>query len=338
VELSKHIEGLESANFKVLRNYFGIAFGLIKELLKDDSDVIVDSYLSKEAILSVIIAKLRDKPIILWSEDWDWEKRNTPREKLISVLANWIIAHTDAFVVPGTRHKKYLVSLGALPEHIFIMPNATNVIVQEDDCLIKEQIKENLKIGNKKIVLFVGRLTKRKGVDYLIKAFAKLSREIDETILVIVGKGECRHELEQLSKDLNVNDNIYFIGYVDNKALAPYYLLCNIFVTPSITYGMADPWVLTINEAMYFRKPVIATDAVGAAFDMIKDGENGFMVPERDSDALCSAMMKILSNPELERKMGEESKKIIENGYTYDHMVEGFNKAIEYVKSDRVKM
>lgn len=156
--------------------------------------------------------------------------------------------------------------------------------------------------------MYVGRLVKRKGVDYLIKAFAKLKNEINDVVLIIIGRGECRDELELLAKNLNIEDSVYFMGYVEDELLPAYYLLCNICVVPSITYGMADPWVLVVNEAMYFGKPVIATDAVGAAFDMVKDGENGFMVPEKDSEALYEAMKKILSDPELEEKWGKNQK------------------------------
>lgn len=90
------------------------------------------------------------------------------------------------------------------------------------------------------------------------------------------------------------------------------------------------PWGLTFNELMSIGKPVIGTEAIGSAYDLIKDGVNGFMVPEKDSDALYSAMKKIASDPELEKEMGKESKRIIDKGFTYEHMVDGFREAIEY--------
>ena len=102
VELSDMIEGLEGVNYKALKNYFGIAFGLLKELLKDDMDILVDSFISIDAMFSFTIAKLRRKPIIFWSEDWDWEKRKTWKRKIFSPLLNFIVAHSDAFLVPGT--------------------------------------------------------------------------------------------------------------------------------------------------------------------------------------------------------------------------------------------
>ena len=334
VELSDEIEGLEGVNYKALKSHFSIAFGLIKELLKDDCDVVVDSFMSIEAMFSFTIAKLRRKPIIFWSEAWDWEKRKTLKRKLFAPLSKFIISHSDAFLVPGTRHKKYFVSLGASPEKVFIMPNVSNISVKEEDYVNKEKLKEELSIGNKKVVLYIGRLRKRKGVEYLVKAFAKLRKEKDDSVLIIIGRGECRDELELLAKNLNIEDSVYFVGYVEDELLPAYYLLCDVCVVPSITYGMADPWVFIVNEAMYFGNPVIATDAVGAAFDMIKDGVNGFMVPEKDSAALYSAMKKIISDPVLEKKMGEESKRVIEEEFRYENMVSGFRKAVEYIWSD----
>jgi glycosyltransferase involved in cell wall biosynthesis len=336
VELSDKIEGLEGVNYKTLKNYFGIAFGLIKELLQDDSDVVIDSFISIDAMFSFTIAKLRRKPIIFWSEAWDWKKRKTLKRELFLPLLNFIVSHADAFLVPGTRHKKYFVSLGASPEKVFIMPNVSNIFVDEEDYEIKEKLKEDLNIGSEKVVLYVGRLAKQKGVEYLIEAFAALKKECERVILIIIGRGECRAELELLAKNLKIADSVFFRGYIENERLSPYYLLCDICVMPSITYGQADAWGFIINEAMTFGKPVIATDAVGAAFDMIKDGKNGFLVPERDSDALYNAMREILSNPVLKKRMGEESKRLIEDGFRYEHMIEGFREAVEYALRGKI--
>lgn len=338
VELADEIKGLEEVNYKVLKNYFGIAFGLIRELLKADYEVIVDSLGSIiEQMFSFTIAKLRRKPIIFWSEAWDWKKKKTLRSRLFLHLFNFIISYSDAILVPGTRHKEYFISLGVLPNRVFIMPNVSNISVKEEDYKNKEKIKSQLNIRNKKIVLYIGRLRKQKGVEYLINAFADLRNEREDIVLIIIGRGECRDELEMLSKNLLIGDSVYFIGFVENELLSPYYLFCDVCVVPSITYGQADACPLVVNEAMYFGNPVIATDAVGAAFDMVKDGKNGFMVPEKDSNALYSAMKRILSDSGLEKRMGEESKKIIEGGYRYEHMVDGFEKAVKFVLERKKK-
>ena len=344
VEISEEIEGLEGVNYKVLKNYFnfikphGVAFGVIKEAI-GDYDVLVDGNwdsLSEiiEMMLYFTIAKIRKKPVVIYKENWYCKEislKRRIREMIILPFVKFIVRNSNAILVPGTKSKEYFVSLGSSPDQIFIMPNASNISVKEEDYVTKEKLKEKLNIGTKKVVLYVGRLVKQKGVDYLIKAFAKLRKERDDIVLVIVGGGECRDELKLLAKNLNIKDRIFFVGYIENELLPPYYLLCDIFVMPSIPM---DTWGFIVNEAMYFGKPVIATDAVGAAFDMIKDGENGFMVPEKYSDALYGAMKKILSDPELEERMGKESKRIIEEGFRYEHMVDWFREAIEYVQRD----
>ena len=337
---AKKVEGLNGVNYEILRNYFGVALGLILRFLKKDYDVIVNGDWDGipgiiEMISGFTIAKLQRKPFIIWSENWDWKR--PLKTKLPLPLIRVIISHSNACLVPGTKHKEFIVSLGASSDEVFIMPNVSNLIIKEEDYVNKDKLKEKFAIENKKVVLYVGRLVKNKGVDYLIKAFAELINEREDVVLIIIGRGECRDELELLSKNLNIEDSVYFMGYVEDELLPAYYLLCDICVVPSITYGMADPCPLVVNEAMYFEKPVIATDAVGAAFDMIKDGENGFMVPEKDSDALYSAMKKIISDPELEKKMGKESKKIIREGFTYEHMLDGFRKAINHALKEAVK-
>ncbi len=332
VELSGNIEGLEEVNYKIINpSKSGRIYKIINDLAKEDYDIIVDSFLSIESFFSFVIAKLRRKHIIFWSEAWDWERKNNFKEALLRLLFKFVLSHSSAIFVPGTRHKKYFLSLGAKSNQIFILPNVSNIYLKNIDHKNKNELKKELNIGSKKVILYVGRLEKRKGVEYLVRGFAKLLNDYNDTVLIIIGRGECRNHLESLSKSLNVSNCIYFRGYVEDELLPAYYLLSDICVIPSITYMIGDPWVFTVNEAMYFGKPVIVTDAVGAAFDMIEDGKNGFLVKEKSSDELYHAMKKILSDPELKQRMGEESKRIIEERYTYDNMINGFKSTVDYL-------
>ncbi len=341
VEPFEKCEWLESLNYMTLKNYFnflkphGIAFGIIKESMGNYDLISGGSWDSISEIIETIfvyaIAKFRRKPIILRRENWDWYK-NSNKNKILKVIFKNITRSADALVVPGTKHKEYFISLGSLPEKIFIMPNACDISIKDGDHIKKEKLRDKFKIGEKKVILYVGRLVKQKGVDYLLKAFAKYKKENNDIVLVIVGNGECRNKLEILSKDLKIDDSVYFIGHIEYDNLPAYYLLCNVCVVPSITYRIADAWAFVVNEAMYFGKPVIATEAVGAAYDMIENGKNGYMIPEKDSYSIYIAMKKILSDPELEIKMGYVSKKIIEEGFMEQNMVEGFSKAVKYLQ------
>ena len=334
ISIVNKIEGMEEVNYKLIKNHFNIAFGAIKETMGDYDVFVGGSWDTPqdliETIFYFIIVKLRGKPFILWREDWDWNVKSLKRS-LVKAFAGFIGRNADAILVPGTKHMEFFTTLGADPEKIFIMPNVSSIEKSAADNENKEKIREKLGLKDKKVVLYVGRLIKLKGVNYLIESFAKLSRKMENAVLVIVGEGKRKEELQLLVKELEIEDKVYFTGNIDNDLLGGYYLLSNVFVLPSITTYFADACPLVVNEAMYFGRPVITSDAVGTTF-MIKNGENGYVIPERDVDSLCEAIYKVLSDPQLEEKMGKNSEQLIEEGFRYENMIEGFNKAIKYVE------
>jgi glycosyltransferase involved in cell wall biosynthesis len=224
------------------------------------------------------------------------------------------------------------------------MPNVSDLLLKKVDSREVEEIRKRLGVSNKKIVLFVGRLVELKGLQYLIPAFAKLLKDRGDVELLIIGDGPYKKKLQEFYKKFNVENNVRFLGWIDHEKLAPYYLMCNVVVIPSIVIpsmfkggNIGDAYSLVTHEAASFGKPIIVTDAVGSAHSLVCSGVNGFVVPQRDIDALYDAMRIILCNSELEKKMGEESKKIVSKGFMYEHMVNGFKEAIEYVKAIRCR-
>lgn len=334
VEISNEIEGLEGVSYKALKNYFGIAFGVIREVLQDYDVIVGGSWDTVSEIMETIcyftIAKLRRKPFILYRGEWEYRHKST-KIKMVNPIIKQIVNNVEGIVTYGTKSKEFFVEWGVDPNKVFRAFNASMIkktITKKE----VENLKMGLNVGNKKVVLYVGRLERRKNADILIKAFYRLKQAQKDICLVIIGEGECRNEFQNLCNELNIEKNVLFLGRINNEDLPEYYSLCNLFVLPASD----EPWGLVLNEAMQFGKPVIATDGVGAAYDLIKDGVNGFMVPEKDSDALYGAMKKVLSDSDLEKKMGKESKRIIE-GFTYENMTDGFRKALNYViKMNRV--
>jgi glycosyltransferase involved in cell wall biosynthesis len=330
MELAKDIEGLDGVNYRVLKNYLGIAFGVIKEAMGNFDVLVGGSWDSAPELIETIfyftIAKLRKKPIILYRGDWNWNDKNIKRV-LLELLIKMLVKYSNAIVTYGTKSEDYFITLGAHPDHIFKAYN-TSIIGSTIANKAVEALRKDLDLKNKKIVLYVGRLEKRKNVDTLIKSFSKLQQELKDGVLLIIGDGECMAAYNALCMKLQLSKDVLFLGMKNNKDLPSYYALCTLFVLPA----SAEPWGLVLNEAMQFGKPVVATDAVGAAYDLIKNGENGFIVPEKDVDVLYDSMKEIFLDQDLERKMGEESKRIIQN-FTYEVMVEGFKKAVECVKN-----
>lgn len=347
----KKVEGL-FAEHKVLKRHglgpINLAFGLVSALSKERYDLIVFPPADLpggllDNVICFIVAKIKRKPYLIWSGRWKWKEDNKyPIRRFYTffdrTLIGFIYRNADACISYGMKHKEYLLSLNVPENKIFIAPQASAAIQDANDDSISK-IKEELGLGNKKVILYVGRLIKIKGVNYLIEAFAKVKEELDRACLLIIGEeglyGKTTEERLSIDKlklfsehlGLELNRDIYFLGDIKGANLLRYYLVSDVFVLPGITHIIGEAWGLVLNEAMQFGKPVISTDAVGAAYDLIEDGVNGFMVPERDVDALCKAMSKILSDEKIEQKMGKESKRIISN-YSYERMFDGFEKAI----------
>lgn len=332
-DLNGEIEGLDGVNYTVVKNYHGLSFGAMKATF-GDYDVFVGGSWDTltdliETMVYFLVVKLRKKPFILWREDWDWNVKSLKRS-MVKKFAGFIGRNVDAVLVPGTRHREFFTKLGVKPENIFIMPNVSNIEASKEDPINRDEIKKELRLENKKIAMFVGRLIDLKGVDYLIKAFKGVTEKLDDSVLLIVGEGPEKSALEALTAELGLEGRVIFTGNIDNSKLGAYYLLADLFVLPSITTYFADACPLVVNEAMYFSKPVITSDAVGTTF-MIKDGENGYVVPERNSEALEQAILKVLSDPDLILSMGRESKKLIETSFRYDNMIQGFKQAMDHV-------
>ena len=158
---------------------------------------------------------------------------------------------------------------------------------------------------------------------------------MDDAFLLIGGDGDFKRECEQLSEELKIK-NMLFLGEISQNEVGVYYKTCDVFVLPSVflrnptgTYSY-EAWGLVINEAMSFGLPIITTNAVGAAFDLVKDGYNGFIVKNNNAEDLYKALIKILSNHDMAKKMGERSRGIFEEFNDYDKMFNGIDDALKY--------
>ncbi|MEA1894779.1 MAG: glycosyltransferase family 4 protein [Euryarchaeota archaeon] len=296
---------------------------LMVELLRSDHDVIITS---TKWYICFPIAKITGKKFVLWTESWCWTSNNLTR-RLLDLFTIFIAKHADAVIATGTQAYNSHLNIGVGKEKMFTHPQCA---IDYSEAPIKD-IRKELGLEGKKIILYVGRLVQLKGVDYLIKSFSLIEKKISNAFLVIVGDGPFREECESLADELGIK-NIVFAGYMDaDKSL--YYNACDVFVLPTIFLsGECDCWGLVINEAMAFSKPIVTTDAVGAVEDMVKDGCNGYVVKSRDVQELCRSICKILSNPELAEAMGGNSRKIFEEKNVCRKMADTFVTSIEYVK------
>ena len=146
-------------------------------------------------------------------------------------------------------------------------------------------------------LLYVGRLSEKKGVKYLLAAFPLVLKCFSDCKLLIVGTGEISRELKQLTDSLNLQDNVIFAGALPNKELPSYFASADIFIGPSITAegGDTEGFGLTFVEAVMSGCIVVGTN-VGGISDIIQNGKTGFLIQEKNATAIADTLIRILED------------------------------------------
>jgi glycosyltransferase involved in cell wall biosynthesis len=176
------------------------------------------------------------------------------------------------------------------------------------------------------IVLFIGRISPEKGLDYLVRAMPLVSSPFT---LVVVGAGTALPSVVKLVHQLGLTDRVRFLGRVDPEAMGDIYAGARLLVVPSVwpePFGMVGP------EAMSHGLPVVAF-GVGGISDWLLDGQTGFLVQPRDVAGLAQRIDMLLRDRTLAGRMGERGRELVAKRFTLGRHVDGlervFNEAIE---------
>ncbi len=197
-----------------------------------------------------------------------------------------------------------------------IIPGGVDLESWPRDAKIKI-IEKKYNLTGKKIVIFSGKLTKPKGIEYLIKAARQIKAEI-----FILGGGDEKEGLEKLAKKLRLK-NVHFLGYFGKEyieELREFYRLADVVVVPSV---WDEPLGLVILEAMASSTPVVASKKGGIPL-AVKNNVNGFLVRARSSKAIVKAVNLILKDKALEQRMALEARKTVEEKFDWRLIAEKF--------------
>lgn len=189
--------------------------------------------------------------------------------------------------------------------------------------------------NDKRIVLFLGRVTPKKQPDIALKAFAEIAKEFEDTILVIAGAVEQTYlaELQEQSEGLGIQERVFFTGALEKHDVVAAMNDADVFVLPSLheNFGVA------VIEAMASGTPVIVSDRVGLA-SVIRRSASGIII-EATQDSLKSGLMRILSDPTEAEAMGRRGRQEALNSFSWDKIVpvlrETYLRAIDAGKTTR---
>jgi glycosyltransferase involved in cell wall biosynthesis len=205
-------------------------------------------------------------------------------------LVGWVIRSCDGVMPMGRLGQQYFEKYGADPRWCFWVPPEPDygVFSSAPPEAVAAFRAERGMAGDRRYLLFGGRLAPVKRVDLLIDAFARIAGQRPEWDLVIAGEGELRNELQRRVPD-SLTERVKWLGFLDVDEMRLVYHASDVLVLPS-DY---EPWALVVTEAMAAGCLVVASDVVGAAWDLIEDRVSGRVFPSGNLEALTEALMQV---------------------------------------------
>jgi len=230
-----------------------------------------------------------------------------------------ICKKVDKFIAVSFKAKEELKGIGIRDSQILVIPNFVDVhkfhpVSNEERIRLRKKLSLS---EDKKICVFVGRLSPEKGISYLIKSWQKVVDNYSNVILLIVGEGPLRESLEKQTSELNIQDTVKFLGKRDN--VSEYLQASDIFVLPSLSEGLPN----ALLEAMSCGLPCIATK-IGGCVDLIEDGKDGFLVEVKNTDELAKSLIRLIQDEEMARRFGSMAQRKVEENYAKEKIVNKF--------------
>ena len=313
-----NLEGLRNAVFlnskplmlkskSEVRGYY-LSLDVIKTLNSISPDVVIVCEYNMISIQAFLYCKIKKIKVISMTDGTIFSERNFGFFRRLN--RRLIIPRADMCIASSTKSKELQIYYGAKEDRIIVAYLTVDVGYFRFE---REEYHSNK-------LLFIGSLIERKGIDLLLKALSLVKKDYT---LTIVGDGEEKSRLVDYVEQNGMKELVEFVPFKQKEELREIYNTHDIFVLPT----REDCFGLVISEAMAASMPVISSCYADGAYDLVIDGENGYIVNPYDSVKFANTIEKLIDNYELVEKMGKASYEII-NNFSFDRTSEAIGKAI----------
>lgn len=288
-------------------------------------DVIHAHWLLPNGFISAVVNRLLKIPFVitLHGSDIFVSKQNF----IFKNMAKWTLKHAAMVTSVTPAFLPELAALGVPEQRRCMIPNGVTpgVFSTPSQKRITE-MRETLSIpDNCPIVFALGRIVLKKGFNVLIQALPSVQEKVQDVKVIIGGDGADLSRLKTLAKELGVSDIVQFPGTINRADVPVYFYLSDMFVLPAVfdPKGNVDGCPIVILEAMACGKPVVSSDISGIPI-VVKDGETGLLVDEKNVDALATAIISLLENPAKREQFGRAGQQRIKKELTWTKTIEQF--------------
>jgi glycosyltransferase involved in cell wall biosynthesis len=318
-------EQLRAEGYRVYQNIVEMKYDprnvlkIASILRREGADILCVTDAFHNVVVGRLAAFLARTPIsVIMFHSFDQLIRKTAprlRRLLLEFTDMLLLPHFHRAIALSETHKQYLTSVKRIPApKIAVAYNGID-LGKFAHTGHAHQVRSSLQIPDgARVVGIVAGLRRWKAHDVFLAAAKAVVREAPDTFFVIAGDGPERSKLEKLARDLCLSDRVRFLGTVND---VPTLLQA---IDLSVLSSVTEAFPLTMLESMAAALPVVATD-VGGVSEIVEDGVNGFLAPPGAPDQLAQAMLRVLKDPELGRRLGAVGREKVEQQYTVERMV-----------------
>jgi len=292
----------------------------IRLLRREKFDIILTN-MDKELRFAGLAAKIVGGSIVIPRRGIDYPLKNKMRYRFTyNKLADALIANSAATKSSLLRNAPWLD-----PQKIHVVYNGIDPksFMGEPGINLREEWALQ---GDAVIIGFAGQLDERKGIDCLLRSFARTAAVHKNVHLVIAGKGPMKSEIEEFSRKNNLDTKIHLVGFLDG--IENFMKSIDVFVLPSLWEGFG----IVLIEAMAAGKPAITTN-VSSMPEIVLDGETGKIVPVDDADALFQAMNDLVQDEKLRELLGNKARTRVLEKFTLNRMLDSLENLFQQQKA-----
>jgi colanic acid/amylovoran biosynthesis glycosyltransferase len=301
-----------------------------QRLLQGYRPSLIHAHFGVEGVYALPLAKRLGIPLVTTFHGFDatlatWALLSSPAWAQYPLLRRSLAREGDLFICASSFIRERLLIMG--------FPEArTHTLYIGVDC---RTIRPRDPSEEAPAILHVARLVEVKGTRYLLRAFATVARRYDSVQLVIIGDGPLRRSLWSLAASLGVQDRVRFLGALGHADVLAWMRKAAMLVLPGIrtASGRVEGLGLVLLEAAATGVPVIGS-RVGGIPEGVIDGRTGYLVPERDPDALANRIGELLDDPARRYRMGAEGRALVEQRFDIDRQTAMLESLYDSLLSD----
>ena len=330
---------LKGYSYRFLKNYAQdarsgfwsrINWGVFSLFWREKYDVVlIHGYESLTAWLMLFAAKLSGSKILWRGESVlkGNEQQLAAKTLLKKIILNWFFARCDHLLYSCTGNQRYLEFYGVAKNKLSAIPcSVDNVFFQQQYQQLLPSRREKRQVlgiqDQDLVLLFCARFTQRKCPYDLIKAVQSIPHQ--NIVILWVGDGPEKTSMQQAVDVAGIRS--VFTGFKNQSEISEYYLIADV----DIVISSYDPSPKALNEAMNFRLPIMVTDVVGTAEDLVTPGVNGYVVKVGDVAQMAEHLAYLDQHRDEVKRMGDESLRVV-NQWNYDADVAGILQAVNAV-------